>query len=94
LAERQELINKDLKDRLIDIVRSFPGDHCLLCNNQSVSVIGLFVPIDSTLYGGLTTKQRIIRYCLCEKCKTHVPKGRIEEVLIRSTGRGEIPYIQ
>lgn len=67
---------------LNDLKKSFPDDKCLLCGNGRPSFIGVFVPDKSDQWGGVTDKQRLFRYCLCNKCKDMLDaEERVEKVI-------------
>lgn len=74
---------KTLKD-------SRPGDRCLLCGSNP-EVIGVFVPENPEIYGGIKGKTRLIRYCLCARC--HSKQGAaeiVEKVIYSELGKMEI----
>jgi hypothetical protein len=66
---------------LLEIKKPLPGDFCLLCNGEP-SIIGVFIPDKSLKWGGLISKQRFFRYCLCSKCqKKPDAMERVEKVI-------------
>jgi len=67
--------------KLENIIQPFSGDRCLLCGGRPYCV-ALFAPVNSQLWGAAEGKTRILRYCLCERCKSKADTpGRVEKAL-------------
>jgi len=78
--------------KIENLISPFVGDHCLLCGKHP-TVIGIFVPNDSQLYGAPAGKSRYVRYCLCEKCKAQSDtRGKVEKVIFSDLHNGEVTY--
>lgn len=77
-----------MKDTIRQMTKVRPGDYCLLCGGDP-AIIGVFVPNQSQLYGALAGKQRLIRYCLCEKCqKQPDTPDRAEKIMLAELAGG------
>jgi len=67
--------------KLEDILQPYNGDRCLLCGRRPYCV-AIFSPTNSQLWGASAGKSRLLRYCLCKKCKKKGDTpGRVEKVL-------------
>lgn len=73
----------------------WPKDYCLLCGEKPEYVC-IFLPDDPQLFGAAEGKQRLIRYCICEKCKEEpgsaerADKVLLSEIQRKKRGENEI----
>lgn len=76
-----------------DLVKHLPGDRCLLCGNRSAH-IGIFSPSDPQKYGAAPGKNRIIRYCLCDKCRGRKnTQEKVEMAIFAEITGAEVRYV-
>jgi len=74
--------------KLEELTKARPGDHCLVCGAPP-AVIGIFTPDNPELYGAPAGKTRLIRYCLCEKCRTQPDTpARAEKIMLAELAGG------
>lgn len=73
---------------LQELQKPCPGDFCLLCGGKP-QVIGMFVPEEPEIFGGIEGKKRFFRYCLCSKCKSKSDTPEKVEKVIASELAGE-----
>jgi hypothetical protein len=75
---------------LHDMTKPFTGDHCLLCGGKPFC-IGIFAPGNAQAYGAASGKSRLIRYCLCEKCRSkNDTPDKVEKVLLSELNGGTV----
>ena len=68
------------------------GDLCLVCGGAP-SIIGVFVPENSSAWGGKSGGTRFFRYCLCQKChgRADTPE-RVEKIIRVELDSGRAIY--
>ena len=49
--------------------RPGPEESCLLCGAKA-DTLGVFVPDDPQAFGAPEGARRLVRYCLCKKCRS------------------------
>ena len=80
--------------KIKDLVKPFPGDHCVLCGGEP-DCIGIFAPANSEFYGAATGKSRFVRYCLCEKCKSkNDTPEKVEKVIFSDLSGGGVTHAE
>jgi hypothetical protein len=77
--------------KIEDMNKARPGDHCLICGAHP-NVIGVFVPEDPIQWGAPTGKTRLIRYCLCKKCKGRPQTPEQVEKILKSELVGGVAH--
>ena len=77
---------------LHDLKKPQSIEHCLLCGGKP-HCVALFKPENPMLYGAAAGKIRLIRYCLCEKCRKRpdTPE-RVEKVILAELSGAEVIY--
>lgn len=67
---------------------------CVHCGKKECITAGVFQPTDSTEYGGIPEKQRLLVYALCKKCdklsKNLDFRIKIEEKLKKNIEKNKI----
>lgn len=80
--------------KIEEMIKPRLGDHCLVCGAHP-NVIGIFTPNDPILWGAPQGKTRLIRYCLCKKCKG-LPEApdTVEKIIRAELAAGGVTHAQ
>ena len=79
--------------KLEEMTQARPGDHCLVCGAHP-AVIGIFTPNEPLLWGAPAGKTRLVRYCLCKKCKGRPQTPETVEKIIKSELAGGVTHAE
>ena len=79
--------------KLEEMTQARPGDHCLVCGAHP-AVIGIFTPSDPVQWGAPQGKTRLVRYCLCQRCKQKPDTPDNVEKIIRAELVGGVTHAE
>lgn len=69
--------------KIENLTTPLPGDFCLICGSPPAT-IGIFVPEDPEVFGGIKGKTRLIRYCLCLTCQERPTTPEVVEKICKA----------